>query len=233
MYRMFHSVLRQNSTFFISFIIGLSLSLYLRPLMTQNKCVILHSESLKHEEGTQDIDNYEPKINLAAKPKNAVKGGRGIVRPRFHKAELGIKNKLFLGVLTSPETIATLALALNKTASKYVNKVMYFIDAPSAQRLNVSSLKLPGIVGFTDTRKVLKPFHLIKYVSDNFLEDFDFFYIVKDSGYIHAPRLMEFVKKISIKIDIHTGHLVDSNSDSVCSLGKYREVFRCILTCCG
>lgn len=218
---MCHSVLRQNSVFFISFVVGLSLSLYLRPFMTKNNCVIIQSEGLKNEKEIGSIDNYEPKINLAAKPKNAVKAGHGIVRPRFHKAELGIRNKLFLGVLTSPESIATLALALNKTTSKYVNKMMYFIDAPSAQRLNVSSLKLPGIVGFTDTRKVLKPFHLIKYVSDNFLEDFDFFFIVKDSSYIQAQRLMEFVKKISIKIDVHTGHLLKSDSDSICSLGKY------------
>ncbi|XP_046685952.1 chondroitin sulfate synthase 2-like [Homalodisca vitripennis] len=222
MIRLFHSVFRQNSYFIISFTLGVCLSIYMAPLFVQNNCTNFNTkiENDNARKTVQVNDAYEPKINLAAKPKIAMKAGHGIIRPRFHKAELGIRNKLFLGVLTSPESISSLAVALNKTASKFVSKIMFFIDAPSAQRLNVSLLKLPGIVGFTDTRQTLKPFHLIKYVSDNFLEDYDFFFIIKDTSYIQAQKLSDYAKKISIIYDIHVGRTMQTidESEKICSL---------------
>lgn len=225
MLRFLHSIVRQNSYFISAFVLGIFLSIFCTPLIENHNCIRFQTKtsSSNGKQVVQSQDLYEPKINLAAKPKTALKGGHGMIRPRFHKAELGIRNKLFVGVLTSPESISSFAVALNKTASKYIDKIMFFIDAPSAQRLNVSSLKLPGIVGFTDTRKVLKPFHLIKYVSDNFLEDYDFFFIIKDTGYIQAQRLYEFTKKISINHNVYLGQIADSSSDAekVCSISKY------------
>uniref|UniRef100_A0A1B6L696 Hexosyltransferase n=1 Tax=Graphocephala atropunctata TaxID=36148 RepID=A0A1B6L696_9HEMI len=221
MIRVFHSVFRQNSYFIISFTLGICLSIYMAPHLVQKNCTSFDAK-FEHfnPRKTAQIDAYEPKINLAAKPKIAMKAGHGIIRPRFHKAELGIRNKLFLGVLTSPESISSLAVALNKTSSKFVSKIMFFIDAPSAQRLNVSLLKLPGIVGFTDTRQTLKPFHLIKYVSDNFLDDYDFFFIIKDIFYIHAQKLSDYAKKISIIYDIHVGRIIQTSdaAEKICSL---------------
>lgn len=230
MVRFFLAMVRQNSYFISAFVVGVLFSVFCTNIIETPNCVRIQSKinSNNYKQVVQSQDMYEPKINLAAKPKTALKGGHGMVRPRFHKAELGIRNKLFVGVLTSPESISTFAIALNKTASKFVDKMMFFIDAPSAQRLNVSSLKLPGIVGFTDTRKVLKPFHLVKYVSDNFLEDYDFFFIIKDTGYIQAQRLYEFTKKISINHDVHMGQIIDntSNADKVCSISKYNYYLR-------
>lgn len=216
---------RQNSSFFIPFVFGIGISIFVASFVSVKKCDIGHNfETEKNNERKvlAIADLYEPKINLAAKPKSAVKSGHGMVRPRFHKAELGVKNKLFLGVLTSPESIATLAIALNKTVGKFVNRIMFFIDAPSAQRLNVSLLKLPGIVGFTDTRKVLKPFHLIKYVSDNFLDDYDFFFIIRDTSYVQAQKLNDFVRRISVMNDVHVGKTIQTSETTakICSLGK-------------
>lgn len=216
---------RQNSSFFIAFVLGIGMSISLSSFVSEKKCNTgLNIESVKSRDikVLASADLYEPKINLAAKPKSALKAGHGMIRPRFHKAELGVKNKLFLGVLTSPESIATLAVALNKTVGKFVNKIMFFIDAPSAQRLNVSLLRLPGIVGFTDTRKVLKPFHLIKYVSDNFLDDYDFFFIIRDTSYIQAQKLNDFVRRISIMNDVHVGKRIQPSETTaqICSLGK-------------
>ncbi|XP_054269456.1 chondroitin sulfate synthase 2 [Macrosteles quadrilineatus] len=222
MFRILHSVVRQNACFVLTFILGFCLSVFIAPILVTKDCGqanVRFTDENTNRKLLEEVDVYEPKINLAAKPKIASKPSNGMIRPRFHKAELGIRNKLFLGILTSPDTISTLAVALNKTTSQFVYKIMYFIDAPSAQRLNVSKLKLPGIVGFTDTRKSLKPFHLVKYISDNFLEDYDYFFIIKDTSYIHGQRLVEFTKQISIQHDVHIGQIVKTSSENkICSL---------------
>lgn len=220
MLRILWSIFRQNTYFIIGLIIGLGLSILLIPLV-ETDCIGGASRRVGPRIHSHKTDDYEPRINLAAKPKMALKPGDTLVRPRFYTTELGIRDKLFIGVVTTPETIGTLGVAQNKTTAHLVDKIMYFIDAPSAQKINVSSLKLPGIVGFTDTRDVLKPFHLIKYISDNFLEDYDYFFISRDSTYIQARSLYEFAKKVSVSEDVYCGNPSATDKDSTyCSLGK-------------
>lgn len=225
MFRILWSIFRQNTYFIIGLIIGLGLSILLIPLV-ETDCIGGASRRVRPRIHSHKSDDYEPRINLAAKPKMALKSGDTLVRPRFYTTELGIKEKLFVGVLTTPQSIGTLGLAMNKTTAHLVDKIMYFIDAPSAQKINVSSLKLPGIVGFTDTRDVLKPFHLIKYIADNFLEDYDYFFITRDSTYIQARSLYEFAKKISVSEDVYCGNPSATDKASKhCSLGKYLLIY--------
>lgn len=211
---------RQNAYFVIGVILGLGLSLLLTPIM-DNDC-IFSDDHFDNEENkiltSQADDEYEPRINLAGKPQRAQKTPQTLIRPRYFSTELGIKDKLFIGIFTKPDTLVEYAVALNKTVAHLVDKIMYFIDAPSAQRLNVSTLKLPGIVGFTDAREILKPFHLLKYITDNFLEEFDFFFISRDTTYIRARELYDYVKKISVSQDVYAGTPVQGQSE-YCSLG--------------
>jgi chondroitin polymerizing factor len=90
---------------------------------------------------------------------------KNIVRPRYYSSELGIREKLFVGLITSQENIDTFATAFNKTAAHLVNKIKYFINADNVK----SNFKLKNIVGFTDTRENLRPFHVLKYIADNYL----------------------------------------------------------------
>lgn len=219
MCRFFWTLCRQNIYFVIGVILGLGLSLLLTP-MVDNDCFF--SVHFNNEDNKlisiQKDDEYEPRINLAGKPQKAQKTPQTLIRPRYFSTELGIKDKLFIGILTKADTLVNYAVSLNKTLAHIVDKVMYFIDAPSAQRLNVSNLKLPGIVGFTDSREILKPFHLLKYITDNFLEEFDFFFLSKDTTYIRARELYEFVKKVSVSQDVYVGSPVAGQSE-FCSLG--------------
>ncbi|KAL1123361.1 hypothetical protein AAG570_002446 [Ranatra chinensis] len=163
-------------------------------------------------------DDYEPRINLAGKPQKAKKVPQSLVRPRYYSSELGIRDKLFVSILTTEKTIRNLAVAVNKTSAHLVDKIMYFIDAKSAERANVVNLKLPGIVGFVDDRAILKPFHMLKYLTDNFLEEYDFFFIVKDSTYINSKQLLNMVKKISVSEEVHVGELKSGGGSPFCSL---------------
>ncbi|XP_066589072.1 chondroitin sulfate synthase 2 isoform X2 [Prorops nasuta] len=177
-----------NMYLVIGICMGLSLSLLFAPVD-----VIEYQEteeSISFSLNRQyDIDEYEPRINNDNKPRIAQKVPKAFIRPRYYSTELGIREKLFVGVLTS---------------SEYLHK---------GTKPNVS---LPGIVGFTDTRSILKPFHAMKYIIDNYLEDFDYYLLIKDMTYINARRLINFVSKISVSQDIHVGAF--SEFPQYCSL---------------
>lgn len=45
------------------------------------------------EENTEDLSDYDPRINLAGKPHSAKKEPQTLIRPRYLSTELGIKEK--------------------------------------------------------------------------------------------------------------------------------------------
>ncbi|OXU16953.1 hypothetical protein TSAR_005256, partial [Trichomalopsis sarcophagae] len=203
---------RSNIYLIVGVCVGLSISLLFAPIEI-NDCQDLE-ESLPYSISSNElIDEYEPKINIEAKPQKAKRVPKVFVRPRYYSTELGIRDKLFVGVLTSPEYLHSRAIALNKTVSHLVDKVRYFISIPEGTKPNVS---LPGIVGFTDTRSILQPFHVLKYITDNYLEDYDYYFLVKDTSYINARKLTEIVNEISVSQDVHLG--IGSGADAYCSL---------------
>lgn len=152
------------------------------------------------------IDELEPHINLVNKPMAAKKVVKNIVRPRYYSSELGIREKLFVGVMTSQENIGSLATAFNKTAAHLVNKIKFFINADNVIK---SNFVLKNIVGFTDTRENLRPFHVLKYIADNYLNDYDYFLLVTDQIYVDARRLIEQLYHISISFDVYMGRPIE------------------------
>lgn len=107
-------------------------------------------------------------------------------------------------------------MTLNKTVAHLVDKIRYFISIPEGTKPNVS---LSGIVGFTDTRSILKPFHVLKYITDNYLEDYDFYYLIKDTSYVNARKLIRLIDKISVSQNVYMG--IPSEIETYCSLGSY------------
>lgn len=209
---------RSNIYLIIGVCIGLSISLLFAPIEI-NDCQN-GDESLPHPMSSNDVvDEYEPRINIEAKPKVAKKVPKVFVRPRYYSTELGIKEKLFVGLLTSPEYLYSRAVAFNKTVAHLVNKVRYFISIPEGTKPNIS---LPGIVGFTDTRSILQPFHTLKYITDNYLEDYDYYFLIKDTSYVNARQLVALVEKISISQDVHLG--ISSEDNKYCSLGNIHRI---------
>lgn len=78
---------------------------------------------------------------------------------------------------------------------------------------------LANVVGFTDTREMLKPFHALKYLADNYLEEYDFFFLVSDTAFVNARRLTELVSRLSVSEDVYMG-MVTEDDTHYCSLGK-------------
>lgn len=210
--------LRQNFYLIIGITIGLLFSLILGPLF-ENSCLFSISIVESDQNSVFIInDEYEPHINLAGKPQRAQKIPQTILRPRYYSTELGIREKLFVGILASQASVDGLAVAVNKTVTHWVDKTIFFVDAAGGHKLNVSLMKIPGIVGFTDSRSVLKPFHMVKYIIDNYLDEYEFFMLIKDSTYLNADKLMNLVKQVSVSEDVYaSGSVIGTN---YCSLGK-------------
>ncbi|XP_053592891.1 chondroitin sulfate synthase 2 [Microplitis demolitor] len=149
------------------------------------------------------VDEYAPKIKKPSSLKldtDLNKKQWRFIRPRYYFTELGIREKLFLGVLTNPEHLHSRGVVFNRTVGHLIEKIRYFItiNEGSGNGNKKPNVTLSGIVGFTDTRKILKPFHVIKYIIDNYLDDYDYYFIIKDSSYVNARQLMALIESFSI-----------------------------------
>lgn len=91
-------------------------------------------------------------------------------------------------------------------------------EAPTSVALNNKKVICFFFTGFTDTREMLKPFHALKYLADNYLEEYDFFFLVSDAAFVNARRLTELVSHLSVSQDIYMGTVAEDDSH-YCSLG--------------
>ncbi|XP_055911930.1 chondroitin sulfate glucuronyltransferase [Eupeodes corollae] len=204
------SALNRNHYFVFGFLLGLILSFYIPEDiwdLVQNECpqsAEIHSFEKKFGQ------DFEPHLNLINKPLAAKKPVKNVIRPRYYSSELGIREKIFIGVMTSPDGINTLATAINRTVAHLVNRIKFFINADNSVK---SNYKLKNIVGFTDTRENLRPFHVIKYLADNYLDDYDYFLIIPDNVYVDARKLTKMLYHLSITFDIYMGTRTDSGTN--------------------
>lgn len=201
--------LNRNHFFLIGFVVGLILTICLPDEaweITMQECPEVATTDVTKTGAL--LDDFEPQVNLINKPMAAKKPAKNIIRPRYYSSELGIREKLFVGVMTTQENINTLATAFNQTTAHLVNKIKYFVNAADNVRNN---FKLKNIVGFTDTRDHLKPFHILKYIADNYLDDYDFFLLTTDTTYVNARRLLKQLNHISISFDVYIGQKRDAS----------------------
>lgn len=211
------SQLSANQYFIISLLCGFLISFYWpEKFVPENDCSQSISDpSIRDSEYATFNEDFEPQLNLEKKPMIAKKAVKSIVRPRYFSTELNVKpDRLFVGVLTVQENIDSIATAFNKTAAHLVNKIKFFIHADNVQ----TNFKLKNIVGFTDTRQNYRPFHVLKYIADNFVEDYDFFYIIEDSAYVNAKALTELLNHVSMSFDVYMGTKSDDRDDGFCEI---------------
>jgi hypothetical protein len=161
------------------------LKFYVRSPEERHKLDLLEQEHQKH------IDEFEPRINLQGKPKKPSKENQKIYRPRYASEELNIKYKLFIGILSTSKTLTPYAAFYNQTMNKYTKKLTFFANNAQMNEKLLLETTPSGInvVNFNDDRDYLLPFHSIKYVIDNYIDNFDWFFFVTDKTYVRAPQV--------------------------------------------
>ncbi|KAL4717477.1 hypothetical protein ACJJTC_000626 [Scirpophaga incertulas] len=192
------SQVKHNSYFLIGTVVGLWLALVLVPLNDEPVMACPSAEPSL-------ADEFEPHLEERPLGVAGPSAGRTVQRPRYYHTELGIRGGVMAGVLTSSSALEGRAAAINATARR-LRPLRLFVAAPGA------SAPRPNVVAFTDAREILKPFHALKYLADNYLEEYDFFFLVSDTSYINARRLQELVSKLSVSQDIYMGTVAEDDS---------------------
>ncbi|XP_065565321.1 chondroitin sulfate synthase 2-like [Artemia franciscana] len=184
---------------FVGLTLGIAFGLILTPIVTES-CASLETSTAKNV----TIDEYEPRVNLAGKPVSARKQPKVLTRPRYYSTELGLREKLFVGVLVNNPSadLFGLSVAVNQTLAHYVDRIAFFIETVAGKKVNTKNLP---VIGFIDSKRGLLPLHVLKYISDNFLTGFDYFMLVKDSTYVKGRQLAELVGHLSISEDVFLG----------------------------
>ncbi|KPJ20758.1 Chondroitin sulfate synthase 2 [Papilio xuthus] len=196
------SQVKHNSYFLVGLALGLWLALATVPLeddVTPAACNAAGPPPV--------VDEWEP-VREQREMGAAGAAGRSVQRPRYYSTELGMRAGLLAGALSSEAALAGRAAALNRTAARLLPALRFFITASALRSAPAGA----NVVGFTDTREMLKPFHALKYLADNYLEEYDFFFLVTDATYVNAQRLTELVSKLSVSQDVYMGTVADDDT---------------------
>lgn len=191
----------------IYLLIGVAIGLFILPNFDDLQCnqateiIILNN--------VENITNpVIIRANLTRQP-STKRTTNKVVRPRYYSTELGIRQKLFVGVITSEEKLNIQSVHVNQTVAHLVDKLKFFI---TTQHKLKTKHNLTGVVGFTDTRQKYRPFQIIKYIGDTFLNDYDYYYIMHDFNYLNVRKLKESIEKISVSQDVYMGTAVEDSS---------------------
>ncbi|CAG5120512.1 unnamed protein product, partial [Candidula unifasciata] len=193
--------------------LGMTLSMMYAPF-SDDSCETFFAhqdpQSLIKLRDTKSVDSntdemYEPRqldvenIDFSAY-KLDTKAGSKFYRPKFAATELGIRQKLFVAVLSSKDSLNTRAVAINKTLSRYVTKTVFFIDEKASV--------IPSgmmIVNFEDGYNHLLPINVLKYVIRKYGKEYDYYMFLSDKGYVRAEKIFDLVSLISVSKHVHLG----------------------------
>lgn len=154
----------------------------------------LRIDLLEHQ---KQIDEFEPRINLQGKPKQPSKPAQKLVRPRYASVELKIRYKLFVGIISTSQMLTNFSTFLNESLTQVSKKVTFFVNNAQMNEKLLLDTTPPGVnvVNFNDDRDHLLPFHSLKYVIDNYIENYDWFFFVTDNTFIRSQKVSLLIIK--------------------------------------
>ncbi|XP_037136682.1 chondroitin sulfate synthase 2 [Syngnathus acus] len=154
-----------------------------------------NSISPVHDELEED---WEPRI-VPYKPVEQ-SNPKKVFRAKYISTELGIREPLFVGVLTSKNTINTLGVAVNRTISHHLDTVVFFTGT-----YNRKAPHGMFVVSHGDERLIWNMFQTMRYIYEHYINTYDWFYFVQDDAYTEADRIKDLVGHLSINEDVYMG----------------------------
>nr|XP_020647796.1 chondroitin sulfate synthase 2 [Pogona vitticeps] len=149
--------------------------------------------------GTEPEQSWEPRV-LPYKPPNPGKPAKKTIRTRYISTELGMRQRLFVGVLTSKNTLHSLAVAVNRTLGHRLERLVYFTGTRGR--------KVPHgmlVVTHGDERPIWNMYQTVKYVLDHYMADFDWVFLVQDDTYTEAHHVTRLASHLSIDTLLYMG----------------------------
>ncbi|XP_072541074.1 chondroitin sulfate synthase 2 [Salminus brasiliensis] len=123
-----------------------------------------------------------------------------VFRAKYISTELGIRERLFVGILTSKSTLSTLAVAVNRTISHHLDSVAFFTGSRDR--------KVPHgmfVVTHGDERHIWNMYQTIRYILHHFISEYDYFYLAQDDTYTQADRIRTLVGHLSMDRLLYMG----------------------------
>ncbi|XP_074767275.1 chondroitin sulfate synthase 2 isoform X3 [Athene noctua] len=144
-------------------------------------------------------DSWEPRV-VPYRPPSPGRAAKKAVRTRYISTELGMRQRLFVGVLTSKSTLNTLGVAVNRTLAHRLERLVYFTGTRGR--------KVPHgmtVVTHSDERPIWNMYQTVRYLLDHYVNDFDWFFLVQDDTYTEAHRISRLVAHLSIDTHLYLG----------------------------
>ncbi|XP_054237131.1 chondroitin sulfate synthase 2 isoform X3 [Indicator indicator] len=142
---------------------------------------------------------WEPRV-VPYRPPSPGRAAKKAIRTRYISTELGMRQRLFVGVLTSKSTLNTLGVAVNRTLAHRLERLVYFTGTRGR--------KMPHgmtVVTHSDERPIWNMYQTIRYLLDHYVNDFDWFFMVQDDTYTEAHRISRLVAHLSIDTHLYLG----------------------------
>uniref|UniRef100_A0A674MG94 Hexosyltransferase n=1 Tax=Takifugu rubripes TaxID=31033 RepID=A0A674MG94_TAKRU len=143
-------------------------------------------------------EDFQPRIVPYHKDPN--KPHKKVLRTRYIHTELGIRERLLVGVLTSRATLNTLAVAVNRTVAHHFHRTFFFTG--------LRSPKVPhgmSVVAHGDDRPVWLMYETVRHLHQHYASDYDWFLLAQDDTYMQADRLLELVGHLGTGQDLYMG----------------------------
>ena len=127
------------------------------------------------------------------------------IRPKLLSQEVAPRKLLFVGVVTAEKYLNTRALGIFNTWGKEVKDFKFF--SSHSQDSGLSHLPIITLPGINDTQypPQRKVYHMLKYMHDHFIEEFDFFMRADDDVYVKVDKLYEMLADINPAQEIYLG----------------------------
>ena len=125
-------------------------------------------------------------------------------RPKTLAAELAgsMRKPLFVGVVTAQSLLSTRAVAVNQTWGAKVPHLAFFSSADSSSR-GLPVVSLPGVDDTYPPQK--KVYRMLKYMHDNFIDEYNWFMRADDDIYVRVEPLLYFLSKLDPSKELYIG----------------------------
>lgn len=127
------------------------------------------------------------------------------LRPFYIASELGKREKLLVGILTSEDHLDSLVLAINNTWTPELPRVIFFIPYSRDAEFHDKYTKVLGIPvvqldvdSEDDTASKLKlQFKMLKHMYEHYINNYEWFMRVEDTTYVKSDKLLEFINSVN------------------------------------
>ena len=118
------------------------------------------------------------------------------------------KNKLlFAGVMTAEKFLDTRAKAVYETWGKIMpGKIMFFSSSSSGRRDDLPVVSLSGVDDSYPPQR--KSMMMLKYMHDNFIDQYEWFLRSDDDVYVRTDKLERFLRQLNSSDDLYIGNIL-------------------------